>query len=93
LWVLISVSVYLADSSLFLQREKTMNKSHKNSQLDRRKKRDQDIKKEFDKYTQKQHLDADYVVETKLAEKFYLAADTIWNIVKGTGHYKQKQTA
>jgi Mor family transcriptional regulator len=67
-----------------------MSVSHKASQVSRREKRDKSIILEFEKQTKTKHLDANYVVTEILADKYFLATETLWNIIRGTGHYKQK---
>ena len=51
--------------------------------------RNKELVKEFNRLTSPpHHKDATYVVEQVLQFKFYIQPDTIWNIVRGTGHYK-----
>jgi Mor family transcriptional regulator len=67
-----------------------MGKSHKALQVSRREKRDKSIIKDFEKETKTKHLDATYVVTEILADRYFLATETLWNIIRQTGHYKQK---
>lgn len=53
--------------------------------------RNEAVLKEFKRLTgEPHHKDADYVVQQVLTPKFYLMPETLWLIIRGTGHYKKK---
>lgn len=53
-------------------------------------KRNEDIKKEFEKMNALKKFKTEYICE-QLAEKFYLSAATVYDIVNQIGHYKPKE--
>jgi hypothetical protein len=60
-----------------------------NSQESLRQKRDQDLKKDYDKLRQK-HPQWKYVAYLEyLSEKYYVSAKTVQQIILGVGHYKE----
>lgn len=51
-------------------------------------KRNERIRQKFAFYTDKKHLDSNYALDLLTDEYLPLERDTIWLIIRRTGHYK-----
>ncbi len=67
--------------------------AQKNNQLSPKEKRSRtrysSIRKEYKKLTDEQHLDSDYVC-AKLGKKHHVDKNTIWQMVRRIGYYKNR---